>query len=102
MNPKTVTRGSEAEEPQADPLISPLTEFDPVESPIFIDGFTLDKPKVPDLVLVKLSQEMRDKLRTWKTASGTLLTNSGATAPAIRKQENQKRLRNSPSRKDVR
>lgn len=102
VNPAAVTRSYEAEEPQAEPLISPLTPFDAVESPIFNESVAMDKPKAPDLVLVKLSQGMRDELHTWKNASGTMLTSGRSTVPAIKKQENQKRLRKSSSRKDVR
>lgn len=102
VHPKPVTRTNEAEKPLPKPLIAPIIPVDPVEDSIFAVDSVLNKSKAHSPVLAELPQGNRDKLDRWKRASGTTVTGSRTSAPASHQAENQKRLRNSSNRKDVR
>lgn len=95
--PKAVLRSSDAEKPVANPLIAPLTPIAPVEDSIFDGDLSLATPKAARVGLVKLSQSVRDELHMWNNP-----LKNRSSVPAIKRDENQKRLRNSSQRKDVR
>ena len=96
-HPKPLARSSDAEKPLANPLTAPLTTVVPVEGSIFDGDFSVAAPKAAHIGLVKLSQGVRDELHTRNSAQS-----KRSTVPAIKRDENQKRLRNSSQRKDVR
>ena len=96
-HPKLLARSSDAEKPLANPLTAPLTTVVPVEGSIFDGDFSVAAPKAAHIGLVKLSQGVRDELHTRNSP-----LSKRSTVPAIKRDENQKRLRNSSQRKDVR
>jgi hypothetical protein len=102
VHPKPVTRTNEAEKPLSEPIIAPIIPVDPIEDSIFAVAFTPNKSTAPRPELGELSQGNPDKLRRWKNTNGTPLTGSRTSAPVSHQAENQKRLRNSSNRKDVR
>jgi len=102
VHPKPVTRNNKEEKPLPQPLDSPITSADSIAGSLFDEDSPLNKPKALGSALVELSQGNPDERKLWKNTSGTSRTGSKLTLPAVRKDENLKRRRNSSTRKDVR